>query len=64
MNASLKSWIIWSIASNEIVDLLTTQDLNELARLRIEVVKKTGVSWAEVIQAIMEVDLQYSSQLH
>lgn len=62
-HAGLKNWMVWSIASNEIIDLDklidksiysgggTSDILNGINRLANKILDKTHVSWAEVEMA-------------
>lgn len=60
----LKSKMIWSIASKEIIDLLTTTDLKKIQQLSVSIIELTKVSWLDIIKAISDIEREYNRKSH
>lgn len=63
-HASFRSWMIWSIANKEIIDLITTTDLTKIKELSIRILKLTKVSWMDAMGAISDVERQCNPKWH
>lgn len=57
-----KNWMIWSLASKQIFDLMTVNSPEEVQSLIVEVLNLTKVSWPTILQAMLEIDTECNSR--